>query len=44
MDEEKIRKIYKILDNINVTSKNEEIVNEIKGDIFNENYIEALKN
>lgn len=43
MDEEKIKKIYSIINNINVTSKNEELVDEIKNNLLNEDYIEALK-
>ena len=43
MDEEKIKKIYNILNNINITSKNEELVDEIRDDLLNEDYIEALK-
>lgn len=43
MDEEKIKKIYNILNNINITSKNEDLVDEIREDLLNEDYIEALK-
>ena len=43
MDEEKIKKIYDILNNINITTKNEEMVEEIRNDLLNEDYIEAIK-
>ena len=43
MDEEKIKRIYSILNNINITSKNEELVDEIKNNLLKEEYIEALK-
>ena len=44
MDEQKIKKIYNILNNINVNSENEQLVDEIKNDLLNEDYINALKN
>lgn len=43
MDEEKIKKIYKILNNINVNKENEDMVDEIREDLLNEDYINALK-
>ena len=43
MDEEKIKKIYSILNNINITQKNEGLVDEIRNNLLNEDYIEALK-
>ena len=43
MDEEKIKNIYNVLSTINVTSENEEIVDDIKSDLLNENYMEAMK-
>ena len=43
MDEEKIKKIYDILNNINITTKNEEMVEEIRNDLLNEDYIETIK-
>ena len=43
MDEEKIKRIYAILDNIKANSKNESIIKAIRNDLLNENYIEALK-
>lgn len=43
MEEEKIKKIYEILNNIEVTSKNEDIIDEIKKELLNEDYIGALK-
>ena len=43
MDEEKINRIYSILNNINITAQNEELVDEIRNNLLNEDYIEALK-
>ena len=43
MEEEKIKKIYKVLNSINLTSDNEEMVDDIKGDLLNEDYMEAMK-
>ena len=43
MDEEKIKRIYGILNSINITSKNEELVDEIRNCLLNEDYIEAIK-
>lgn len=43
MDEEKIKRIYAILDNIKTNSKNESIIKAIRNDLLNENYIEALQ-
>lgn len=43
MEEDKIKKIYEILNNIEVTSKNEEIIDEIRKELLNEDYIGALK-
>lgn len=43
MDEEKLNRIYNILNNINVTSKNEEMVDEIRNNLLNGDYIEAIK-
>lgn len=43
MEEEKIKKIYEILNNIEVTSKNEDIIDEIRKELLNEDYIGALK-
>ena len=43
MDEEKIKRIYAILDNIKINSKNESIIKAIRNDLLNENYIEALQ-
>lgn len=43
MEEEKINKIYTILDNIKVNSKNESIIEAIRSDLLNKNYIEVLK-
>ncbi len=43
MDEERIQKIYSILNNIKITPQNTDIVEEIKKLLLNEDYIEALK-
>ena len=43
MEEEKIKKIYSILNNVSVTMENEYLVEEIKEKLLNEDYIEALK-
>ena len=43
MEEEKIKKIYSILNNVSVTMENEYLVEEIKEKLVNEDYIEALK-
>lgn len=43
MEEDKIKKIYEILNNIEVTSKNEDIIDEIRKELLNEDYIGALK-
>lgn len=43
MEEDKIKKIYGILNNIEVTSKNEDIIDEIRKELLNEDYIGALK-
>lgn len=43
MEEEKIRKIYELLDNIKITASNEEILNEIREDLENEDYQGALE-
>ena len=43
MEEEKINKIYTILDNIKINSKNESIIEAIRSDLLNKNYIEVLK-
>lgn len=43
MDEEKIKNIYSILNSINITAKNEKLVDEIRNNLLNEDYIEVLK-
>lgn len=43
MEEEKIRKIYELLDNIRITASNEEILNAIREDLEKEDYQGALK-
>ena len=43
MEEEKIKKIYEILNKIEVTSKNEHVIHEIRKELLNEDYIGALK-
>ena len=43
MNEEKIKKIYNILNNIKVNNENENLVEEIRNDLLNEDYINALK-
>ena len=43
MEEEKIKKIYSILNNVSITMENEYLVEEIKEKLLNEDYIEALK-
>lgn len=43
MEEEKIGKIYELLDNIRITASNEEILNAIREDLEKEDYQGALK-
>lgn len=43
MEEEKIKKIYNILNNVSITKENENIVEEIRESLLNEDYINALK-
>lgn len=43
MEEEKVKKIYSILNNIEVTPENEYLVEEIREKLLNEDYIEAFK-
>ena len=43
MEEEKIKKIYEILDNIPVTEKNKSIIEEIKQELLNKDYMAAYK-
>ena len=43
MEEEKIQKIHEILNNISITEENSDIIKEIKNDLSNKSYIDALK-
>ena len=43
MEPEKIKKIYEILNNIPVTSENISVIEEIKEELLNQNYINALQ-
>ncbi len=43
MEEEKIKRIYEILDNIPETEKNKNIIEDIKQELLNKNYITAFK-
>ena len=43
MEEEKIQKIYEILNNMPITEENSDLIREIKNDLSNKSYIEALK-
>ena len=43
MEDEKIKKVYKILDSIPVTDENEELIEEIRKDLDSQNYVIALK-
>ncbi len=43
MEPEKIKKIYEILNNIPVTSENISVIEEIKEELLNQNYITALQ-
>ena len=43
MEESKIKKIYEILNSISITSENENVIEEIKEELLNKDYIEALK-
>ena len=43
MEEEKIKRIYEILDNIPVTEKNKSIIEEIKQELLNKDYMAAYK-
>ena len=43
MEEEKIKGIYKILDSIKVTKKNEKIIEEIREELLNKDYMAAYK-
>ena len=44
MEEEKIKRIYEILDNIPVTSKNEKVIQEIRQELLNQDYMKAFNN
>ena len=43
MEQDKIKKVYEILNNIPVTLENADIIEEIKQELLNNNYIDALK-
>ena len=43
MEEEKIKRIYEILNNIPVTKDNKETIEEIKKQLLNKDYLEAFK-
>lgn len=43
MEADKINKLYEILNNLEATSKNEDIIDEIRKELLNEDYIGALK-
>ena len=43
MEENKIKKIYEILDSIMITEENADLMEEIRNDLMNKNYILALK-
>ena len=43
MEEDKIRGIYKILDSIKVTKKNEKLIEEIREELLNKDYMSAYK-
>ena len=43
MEDEKIKKVYKILDSIPVTDENEELIEEIRKDLDSQNYVIAFK-
>ena len=43
MEEDKIKKIYEILNSIEVTSKNENLIDDIRKELLNEDYIAAFK-
>ena len=43
MEEDKIKGIYKILDSIKVTKKNEKIIEEIREELLNKDYMAAYK-
>ena len=43
MEDEKIKRIYEILDNIPVTSKNEKVIQEKRQELLNQDYMKAFK-
>ena len=43
MEENKIKNIYEILDSIMITEENADLIEEIRNDLMNKNYILALK-
>ena len=43
MEDDKIKRIYEILDNIPVTEKNEKVIGEIRQELLNNDYMAAFK-
>ena len=43
MEEEKIKKIYELLNNVPLTEKNKTIIDEIKQELLNKDYMAAFK-
>ena len=43
MEESKIKKIYEILNNIPVTEKNKDLIEEIRSELLNEDYVKAFR-
>lgn len=43
MEQDSVKKIYEILNNIQITEENIDLIEEIKGDLLNQDYIGALK-
>ncbi len=43
MEESKIKKIYEILNNIPVTEKNKDLIEEIRRELLNEDYVKAFR-
>ena len=43
MEDDKIKRIYEILDNIPITEKNKKVIEEIKQELLNKDYMKAYK-
>ena len=43
MNEEQINKIYELLDSIKVNKKNEKVIEEIRQELLNKDYVKVLK-